>query len=180
MEPLLGEIRTKLQDESEVGPFLSTAHCTIKSVNKLLVSFIHENVYVRIEDTSDGAFLNFLKMVYGTIQALSARIEHIFPSLIDSDERIHKEVIVLIVKDLISTFKCLLEIEWEVFGDELESLWLMMISHGASGHLVMDKPEQSLLIPGIIQLGVQVISLYSELRQVRLLTLYIFFQFFTF
>ncbi|XP_063936329.1 uncharacterized protein LOC108221196 [Daucus carota subsp. sativus] len=168
MEPLLGEIRTKLQDESEVGPFLSTAHCTIKSVNKLLVSFIHENVYVRIEDTSDGAFLNFLKMAYGTIQALSARIEHIFPSLIDSDERIHKEVIVLIDKDLISTFKCLLEIEWEVFGDELESLWLMMISHGASGHLVMDKSEQSLLIPGIIQLGVQVISLYSELRQVNI------------
>ncbi|KAK1357560.1 Urb2 domain-containing protein [Heracleum sosnowskyi] len=167
MEPFLGEIYTYLQDELEVGPILSTARCTLKSLNKLLVSFAHENVYVRTEDTSDGACLNFLKAIYDVIRSLSARIQHIFPSTIDSDERIHREVIVLIFKELIFTLKCFSEIEYEVFGDDLESLWLMMISHGASGLVLIDSPEQSLLTVEIIQFGIQLIRIYGDLRQVN-------------
>ncbi|KAL1815472.1 hypothetical protein ACET3Z_018046 [Daucus carota] len=168
MEPFLGEIHSYLQNEPEVGPILSTAHCTIKSINKLLVSFVHENVYVRTEDTSDGACLNFLKAVYDMIRSLSARVQHIFPSMIDSNERIHNEVIVLIFKELISTLKCLLEIEYEVFGDDLESLWRMMISLGASALVLTDNnPEQSVLTLEIIQFGIQLISIFGQLRQVN-------------
>lgn len=166
MEPLLIELNTYLQDELEVGPMLSNAHCTIKSINKILFSFMHGNVYVRTEDTSEGACVNFLKAVYDMIMSFSAKMNHTVSSVFDLDKVTHKEVINLIAKELIVAVQCLLEIEYEVVGNDLENLWLMMISHGAFGLIWMDMPEQSFLTLEIIHLGCQLINLYSELRQV--------------
>ncbi|KAL6335815.1 hypothetical protein AAG906_040526 [Vitis piasezkii] len=60
MEPLLFQIKGYLQTKLEVGPALLDVHCTLKSTNKLLASFMHEKVYVRTEDSHEGAFQNEL------------------------------------------------------------------------------------------------------------------------
>ncbi|KAA8546070.1 hypothetical protein F0562_020479 [Nyssa sinensis] len=79
----------------------------------------------------------------------------------------HMEVLNLIAKELIVAVRYLLEIEYEVVGNDLENLWLMMISYAALGLSLMDAPEQFLLTSEILQLGCQLVNLYSELRQVN-------------
>ena len=74
MEPLLFQIKGYLQTKLEVGPALLDVHCTLKSTNKLLASFMHEKVYVQTEDTHEGACLNFLKVVYDRIMSFSVEI----------------------------------------------------------------------------------------------------------
>uniref|UniRef100_A0A5B7BNV3 Nucleolar 27S pre-rRNA processing Urb2/Npa2 C-terminal domain-containing protein n=1 Tax=Davidia involucrata TaxID=16924 RepID=A0A5B7BNV3_DAVIN len=167
MEPLMQGIDTYLQAELEVGFVLLDVHSTLKSANKTLASFMHEKVYIRTEDTSEGSCLNFLKVVYDMFMSFSAKINRLWSSTSDFDKGTHVEVLNLIAKELIVAVRYLLEIEYEVVGNDLESLWLMMFSYTALGLSLMDAPDQCLLTSEILHLGCQLVNLYSELRQVN-------------
>lgn len=166
MEPLLHEIDTYLHAELEIGPMLLDVHCILKSTNKVLFSFMHEKVYIRTEDTSEGACANFLKMVYDMIISFSAKINQLLPSTFSLDKGTQKDVLNIIAKELIVALRYLMEIEYDVVGDDLESLWLTMFSYTALGLSYMDLQHQSLLTSEILHLGCQLVKLYSELRQV--------------
>ncbi|KAF8405366.1 hypothetical protein HHK36_010270 [Tetracentron sinense] len=167
MEPLLLNMKRYLQINLEVGPMLLDAHCILKSTNKILSSFMREKVYVRTEDTSERTCLNFLKEVYDTVLSFSAKINQLWLSGLDIDNERHMEILPLTAKELIAAVGSFLEIEYEVVGDDLVSLWLMMLSYSAFDRSPMDTPDRCLLTPQILKLGCQLVNVYSELRQVN-------------
>ncbi|KAL4572905.1 hypothetical protein LXL04_019693 [Taraxacum kok-saghyz] len=163
MEPLLSDIDNYLQDEVEIGQVLEDVHCTLKSFNSILISLMQEKVYSRVDDTSEGACANFLKLVCDKVTLLSTKIDQLVPSTFDADSETCKE---LVAKDVISCLDYLLEIDYEVLGNDLESLWLLMFSYGTLGHSLTNLQDKPLIIPKILHLGCHMVNLYSELRQV--------------
>lgn len=166
MEPFLGDVDTYLQDEVEVGSVLEEVHCTLKSTNSILVSLMKEKVYVRVDDTSEGACANFLKLICDKITLLSVKVGQLVPSTFDVKSGISKELMEVVAKELILCLHYLLEIDYEVLGSDLENLWLLMFSYGTLGHTLTHLQDKSVVIPEILHLGCHMINLYSELRQV--------------
>ncbi|XP_076909992.1 uncharacterized protein LOC143567460 [Bidens hawaiensis] len=162
-EPFLGEIDTYLKDEMEVGSVLEDAHCTLKSVNSVLISLIEEEVYVKVDDTSEGACGNFLKLVCDKITLLSVKIGQIVPLMLEVDDGKINDLVEVAAKELVLCISYLLKIDYEVLGNDLESLWLLMFSYGTLGHILVDK---SSIISETVHLGCHIVNLYSELRQV--------------
>ncbi|CAK9138331.1 unnamed protein product [Ilex paraguariensis] len=167
VEPLLLKINTYSQAKLEFGPSLLEMHCALKATNNILASFIHENVYIRMEDTSEGACVNFLRVVYDMTMSVSAKTIELWPSNFVSNEGTYKEALHLIARELIVVLRCLLEIDYEVFEDDLETLWIMIFSYATHGLSLADGPDESLLTSNTIHLGCQLVNLYSELRQVN-------------
>lgn len=166
LEPLLFQIKGYLQTELEVGPALLDVHCTIQSSNKLLASFMHEKVYIQTEDTHEGDCVNFLKVVYEGIMSFSVKINQMWLSAVDADKRIYAETVYSIGKELIAALGFFLQIDYEVIGNDLVSLWLMMLSFSAIGLPSIDTCPQSSLSSKMVDVGCQLINLYSELRKV--------------
>ncbi|KAI3745178.1 hypothetical protein L1987_58284 [Smallanthus sonchifolius] len=166
MEPFLGDIDTYLKDEMEVGSVLEDVHSTLKSVNSILISLIEEEVYVRVDDTSEGSCGNFLKLICDKITQLSAKLGQIVPLTFDVNNEKHKELVEVAAKELVLCINYILKVDYEVLGNDLESLWLLMFSYGTLGHTLTNLPYKSSVISEIIHLGCHVVNLYSELRQV--------------
>lgn len=61
MEPLLLKINAYIEVEVDANTLSLDLHCLLKSIGNLLASFMQEKVYLRTEDTSGGACLNFLR-----------------------------------------------------------------------------------------------------------------------
>ena len=96
-----------------------------------------------------------------------AKINDLSISSFNSNKEIQKETMILLMKELVVAVNCLLDIEYEVIGDNLESLRTMMLSFSACSHLLMDVPELPILTMQILHLGCHLIDLYKELRQVN-------------
>ncbi|XP_071935336.1 uncharacterized protein [Coffea arabica] len=165
MESFLSHITMHLQAEWNVGTPLSDVLCVLIAANKLLASFKQENIYTRLEDISEGACMNFLRFIYETIMLLSVKIKHLMSSF-GSNVR-NQEVLILMAKEIVVAVHLLVEIEYEVVGDDLESLWGMMFTFASSSQSMVDVPDKHLLISEIHILGCALINLYSELRQVN-------------
>ena len=76
MEPLLLKINAYIQVEVDANPLLLDFHALLKSIGKLLASFMQDKVYVRTEDTSGGACLNFLKKIFNTLMTSFTSVLH--------------------------------------------------------------------------------------------------------
>ena len=76
MEPLLLKINAYIQVEVDANPLLLDFHALLKSIGKLLASFMQDKVYVRTEDTFGGACLNFLKKIFNTLMTSFASVLH--------------------------------------------------------------------------------------------------------
>ncbi|XP_030531906.1 uncharacterized protein LOC115741982 isoform X2 [Rhodamnia argentea] len=165
MEPLLIKLNSYLHDKMEVEDLLNVQYI-LGSVNWLLRSIIDEKVYVKTEDISGGAFLGFLKEVYHTMISLSANFNVFWQSKNHADIGMHEGLFSSVVKELVTAIGCLLDIEYEVIGEDLESLWHLLLVHLATGLSVNDLSDGSSLISKILDLGCQLVSLFGELRQV--------------
>ncbi|KAM5549964.1 hypothetical protein ABKV19_001077 [Rosa sericea] len=130
-----------------------------KTINKTLSVFMHEKIYVRTEDASEGACLNFLKKVYNTIISLSSDLIQLSVT--------HSDSFTLIANEVLSAVGYLLEIEYDVLENDLVSLWLMMLSYLAIGLSLVDSPDRCSLFSKITDIRCQLIMLYSQLRQVN-------------
>ncbi|XP_040369829.1 uncharacterized protein LOC112186617 isoform X2 [Rosa chinensis] len=159
MEPLLLEINGFLETKLKVGPELLDIHCTLKAINNVLSVFMHEKIYVRTEDASEGASRNFLKKVYNIIISLSSDLIQLSVTHLDS--------FTLIASEVLSAVGYLLEIEYDVLENDLVSLWLMILSYWAIGLSLVDSPDRCTLFSKITAIGCQLIMLYSQLRQVN-------------
>ncbi|KAK9051940.1 hypothetical protein SSX86_028568 [Deinandra increscens subsp. villosa] len=166
MEPFLGDIDAYLKAEVEVASVLDDVHCTLKSVNSVLLGLLEEEVYVRVDDTSEGACGNFLKLICDKITLLSARLGQVVPLSFDVNNGKCKELVEVAAKELVLCINYLLKIDYEVLGNDLESLWLLMFSYGTFGHTLTNLQDESSVISEIISLGCHMVDLYSELRQV--------------
>lgn len=166
LEPLLSDIDIYLQDEVEIGTMLEDVHCTLTSFNSILINLMQEKVYTRVDDASEGACANFLKLVCDKITLLSSKIDHLVSSTFDANNGTCKDLVELVAKDVISCLDYLLEIDYEVLGNDLESLWLLMFSYGTLGHSLTNLQDKPSIIPEILHLGCHMVNLYSELRQV--------------
>ncbi|MBA0581066.1 hypothetical protein Gorai_023257 [Gossypium raimondii] len=164
LEPLLLEMDGYMQSNLAARVSLVDVHCTLKSINSLVASFVHGKVYVRTEDISEGACLNFLKKVYNTVISFAAKLFGLSEMGIDGKTR--KEMFPLLAKELFLAVGHFLDIEYDVIGSDLISLWLMILSYLTSLSY-LDLPDQSLLISPILDLGCQLVNLYSALRQVN-------------
>lgn len=170
MEPLLAEMNGYVQAKIVEGPILLDAHCTLKSINSLLASFMRERVYVRTEDSSEGACLNFLKKIHDAITSLASKLPQL--STCDMNDGMPKEMFTYLAKELLVAVGNLLDIEYEVFGHDLVSLWLMMLSFLEIGLSFVDAPDQHALTTQTLDVGCQLVNLYSELRQVSTIMLH--------
>ncbi|XP_039040950.1 uncharacterized protein LOC120179414 isoform X2 [Hibiscus syriacus] len=164
LEPLLLEMDGYMQSNLAARVSLENVHCTLKSVNSLLAIFVHEKVYARTEDISEGACLNFLKKAYNTVVSFAAKLLGLSESDIDGKTR--KEMFPLLAKELFFAVGHFLDIEYDVIGSDLISLWLMILSYLASLSY-LDSPDQCVLISPILDLGCHLVYLYSALRQVN-------------
>ncbi|XP_031260000.1 uncharacterized protein LOC116118175 [Pistacia vera] len=162
MEPLLFEMNGYVQAKLVPGLALLDVCCTLKSINSLLSSFAHEKVYLRTEDISEGACFNFLTKVHGAVMSFAASLSNC-----DIAHGTQKEMFSSLARELLVSVGYLLDIEYQVIGNDLESLWLMMLSYLAIGLSSVDAPDQCLLTTPILDLGCQLINLYGELRQVN-------------
>ncbi|PIN12735.1 hypothetical protein CDL12_14653 [Handroanthus impetiginosus] len=165
LEYLLADLNKNLQSESEGVSTLFDVSNTLRSINNLLSSFICDNLYLRTEDTSEGASRNFLRFIYATVMSFSSKLDHQKTSSFSSDEDPHRELLVSVRKELIVTVHHLLNIEYEVVGDDLETLWTMVFSSVACYYSSMNLLGQS-LPSEILSFSCRLIDLYSELRQV--------------
>ncbi|KAL5856044.1 hypothetical protein ACOSQ3_005879 [Xanthoceras sorbifolium] len=165
MEPLLIEMNGYVQANLVEGSALSDVLCTLKSINSLLASFMHEKVYVRTEDLTEGASLNFLKKVHDVIMSFASHLPQF--SNFDIANGTQKEIFTDLAKELLTAVGYFLDIEYEVIGHDLVSLWFMMFSYLGIGLSFVDEPNPCLLTTQILDLGCQLVNLYSELRQVN-------------
>ncbi|CAN1174858.1 hypothetical protein LINPERPRIM_LOCUS10172 [Linum perenne] len=162
MEPLLLEMNVYLQAKLELGPMLLGVVCTMKSINDLLESFLKEKLYMKTEDISGGACLNFLKKVYDTIFSLATDLLRLFIHDADAKER----TFTLLARELLIAVGYLLEIEYEVTNNDLSSLWHMILSYFAVGCECKSVADQESFTFLGVRLGCQILNIYSELRQV--------------
>ncbi|KAM6595354.1 hypothetical protein CsatA_005878 [Cannabis sativa] len=165
MEPLLLEISGHHQSKQGGESVFLDALCTLKSINSLLASFMHEKVYLRTEDASEGACLNFLKNVYDTVTLLSSNLIKSYK--FDVDNRKEGEMLALLAEEVLVAVGYILEIEYNVMGDDLVGLWLMMFSYLVLGFSLTNVADQFPLFHKTSHLGCQLINLYSQLRQVN-------------
>lgn len=167
MEPLLVEIDKCDQAKSDAQHVLLGLHGILKSISNLLASFMQEKVYVRTEDMTGGACLNFLKEIYNVLMSCSTTLQCF--SNYDVSNRIEKEVLTLSANEMLVAIGYLLEVEYEVIGEDLVNLWSMMLSYlTINGTSTLD---QCSLSSSVSCLGSQIINLYSQLRQVSFKTL---------
>lgn len=174
VEYLLEDLNKYLQSDGEAVSLFNVS-ITLRSISNLLANFIIDKLYLRTEDKTEGASGNFLRLIYVRVMSISAKISHQKASSFGSDEKSQSELYISIRKDLIVTVHYLLNIEYEVVGDDPESLWTMIFSSVACCYSSMDVLGQPLLFSEILSLGCKLIDLYSELRQVRTCTLCVTF-----
>ncbi|XP_026393779.1 uncharacterized protein LOC113288863 [Papaver somniferum] len=159
IKPLKREIEIYNERNLEQGVMLlDAARCTLEATNKIIAGFMHQKVYLRTEDTSDGERLNFLKGLYQTLVSFSSRILHWLSGL---DNGMPVDGVRLIAKEIIVALGSLLEIEYEVAGEDLVILWKIMLSY-----LAVDLPVTGSLSSHVLHFGRRLINIYSELRQV--------------
>ncbi|XP_059295401.1 uncharacterized protein LOC132048725 [Lycium ferocissimum] len=167
MELFLSEINTHSQAELEAGSLYSDVS-TLRSINKLLATCVQEKVYIRTEDTSEGACFSFLKLIYDAIMSLTAHMNRLLQSFGAPEERIPGQLLIQAAKEIFLAIHYLVDIEYEVVRDDLEKLWGMILALTASSHSLMNASEQHLLTSEVLKLGCRLVHLYSELRQVNL------------
>ncbi|KAH1236618.1 hypothetical protein GmHk_08G021788 [Glycine max] len=165
MEPLLLKINAYIQVEVDANPLLLDFHALLKSIGKLLASFMQDKVYVRTEDTSGGACLNFLKKIFNTLMTSFTSVLHF--SNYDTTNRTEISS-TLPANEILVAMGYLLQIEYEVIGEDLVNLWLLMLSCSAINCNLVNVPDQCPLPSTIPALGCQTIYLYSQLRQVEI------------
>ncbi|XP_052193087.1 uncharacterized protein LOC127801749 isoform X2 [Diospyros lotus] len=168
MEPLLQEFDIYLRADLDVGSVLLDVHRALGCANKVLSSFMHEKLYVRTEDATEGAFFNFLKVVYDKVLSFSSKVMQLWSSIDELNKRTKIGLLNSIAKDLVLAVCYLVEIEYDIVGNDLESLWLMIFSFATLDLSLSDATAaQHTLTSEIVHLGCQLVNLYSELRQVN-------------
>ncbi|CAJ1935685.1 unnamed protein product [Sphenostylis stenocarpa] len=161
MEPLLLKINANIQVEVDDNSLLLNLHGLLKSVGNLLASFMQEKVYLRTEDTSGGACLNFLKKIFNTLITSSTSVLHF--SNYDTTNKM--EIYSLPANEILVAMGYLLQIEYEVIGEDLVNLWLLMLSCSAINYNLGNAFDNCSLPSNILALECQTIHLYSQLRQ---------------
>ncbi|XP_047328959.1 uncharacterized protein LOC124932386 [Impatiens glandulifera] len=167
LEPYLLEFNSYLKDEVEAGYNLMEIQATLRTTSKVLHTIVQENVYIRVEEDSDGASLNFLKVIYDIVLSLSGRVNNIPPLALCSSRTTEVEMLLLTAKEIIIILQYLVKIDYEVIRDNLENLWMIIFSFAALALSSSQTPEEHSLTPQIIHLGCQLVNLYSDLRQVN-------------
>lgn len=165
MELFLSEIYAHSEANLDKG-VLYLGVGTLRSINKLLAICVKEKVYIRTEDTSEGACYNFLKLIYDAVMSLTAKMNRLLQSFGSSEERIPGQMLILAAKEIFLAIRYLVDIEYEVVGDDLGKLWGSILSLTASSHTLMNASDQHLLTSEVLKLGCRLVHLYSELRQV--------------
>ncbi|XP_019412690.1 PREDICTED: uncharacterized protein LOC109325004 [Lupinus angustifolius] len=166
MEPLLLKINAYLQAKVDAKHLLLDLCGILKSIGGLLSSFMQEKVYMRTEDTSGGACLNFLKKVFNALISSSTSV--LCLSNYDISNRMEMEIFVLSANEILVSMGHLLEIEYEVIGEDLIKLWLIILSYSAINCDSVNGLDQCSLSSSIPALGCQIINLYGQLRQVKI------------
>lgn len=175
MEPLLQELHEYLQAKMDDKLLLSDIHGILKSISNLLACYMQEKVYLRTEDVSGGACLNFLKKIYNVLMSCSGNLLSF--SNYDVSNKKDMEMFTLSANEILVAIGYLLEIEYEVIGEDLENLWLTGFSYLAISWTLTDVVDQCSLLSRIPGLGCQIIELYCQLRQVSVKTLILHFFF---
>ncbi|KAL6526040.1 hypothetical protein OROHE_015564 [Orobanche hederae] len=162
LEYLLADLDKSFQTDGSLSFNVSS---TLRSINNLLASCVCDQLYLRTDDTSDGACEFFLRSTHAVLMSFSAKMAHKRTSSFNSDGNSYRELLVSVRREIVIAVHHLLNIEYKVVGDDLESLWTMMFSSVACCYSSTDVLGQPLLSE-ILRLGCRLIDLYSELRQV--------------
>uniref|UniRef100_A0A803LGJ9 Nucleolar 27S pre-rRNA processing Urb2/Npa2 C-terminal domain-containing protein n=1 Tax=Chenopodium quinoa TaxID=63459 RepID=A0A803LGJ9_CHEQI len=143
-----------------------TSSTSASETRKILSSMVCESAYLRTEDSSGGACLNFFKISYGLLMSCYAEFNPFFLSTWSLVSFVEVETLNSLAKEFILVVGNFLDIEYGVIGDDLVSIWLMILTCLASEHSSENVSQHCKLYPVTVDLGCRLINLYSELRQV--------------
>ncbi|XP_068646628.1 uncharacterized protein [Aristolochia californica] len=170
MEPLLFDIKEfckiKCSDFEPDEIMLSDALFILQSINKILDTFTRERMYLRTEDTAEGAHYNFLREVYNTVTLFSTRLSVFMSSSLLKNVGRCSQKLLHMAKEVVVVLSYFTEIEHRVIENDLVGLWTLMLSYQAIDQSLASSQCGCLLAKEVIHLGCQVIHVYSELRQV--------------
>ncbi|KAL8140774.1 hypothetical protein V2J09_006795 [Rumex salicifolius] len=165
MEPLLLEIKIYTQSDKGIDTSLLNARSILRSLNLMLYGVICEKIHVRTEDISEGACINFFKVIYDLIISFSAKVIGLLLSPCNSNEMEQKGILTIIAEELVVAVGYILEIEHKVIEEGLIDLWLMVLAFLAAGQCFNKRSEVCPLISRTIVLSCQVVNLFKELRE---------------
>lgn len=166
MEPLLHDLSKYVQSDLQFGTSLLNVYYSLKSVNKILSSMVYESAYLRMEDSSGGACLNFFKISFGLLMSCYVKFNQFCLSKWSSNSFVQVETLNSMAKEFILVVGNFLDVEYGVIGDDLISIWLMILTCLAVAHSSEDVTQLCPLHSMTVELGCRLINLYSELRQV--------------
>ncbi|CAA6655938.1 unnamed protein product [Spirodela intermedia] len=144
---------------------LMESYWTIRSINDILEGVMREKIYDRTQDSPEGDHCNFLKKVYEMVVIICRKVYVFWLSISSVCEAGSSNILVLIAKELIVSIGYFLEIEYNVVGDDLAGIWLMMLSYLAVSECTGAKSDDSRLTNEILRVGCQMIKMYSDIRQ---------------
>ncbi|KAF5190599.1 Urb2/Npa2 family protein [Thalictrum thalictroides] len=165
MDPLMLHLKHYSKATLEGQHDLVSSISSLKSINKILVSFSEEKIYARAEDDSEGACLSYLKDIFQIVISFSAKVRLTWLSSVKTDGP--SDMLPLLAKELIDSLGHFLEIDYEVIENDLVSLWMIIFIFSEIDQSQMKIPDKGLLTSHILRLGSRLINIYSELRQVN-------------
>ncbi|KAG9443034.1 hypothetical protein H6P81_018888 [Aristolochia fimbriata] len=169
MEPLLFDLKEfskiKCSRSKMEEIMLSDALPTLQSINKILDTFTKEKMYVRTEDTVEGAHYNFLKEVYSAVVLFSTELNSFISSALERRGTC-SQILLHLAKEVIVAVRFFTEIEHRVIENDLVGLWTLMLSYQAIDQSLASSQGGCMLGNEVVHLGCQMIHVYSELRQV--------------
>ncbi|KAJ8767566.1 hypothetical protein K2173_017910 [Erythroxylum novogranatense] len=130
MDPLLLQLNEFLHAQLEGDRLFLDVHYVLKAINSLLATFLHEQLYLKTEDVSEGAYLNFLKKIYDIVFLFATNILGL-PTFNMVNQT--QKVLTLVARELLIAVGYFLDIEYQVIGDDSTKLWVMLISFLAFG-----------------------------------------------
>ena len=171
MDPLLLECRKFMEidlltSEESVATRMMGFLTIVRTINDILEVTVRNKVYDRTQDSPEGDQCNFLKRVYEAIVIVCKKLYFLWPSVQSVCETSSSENFGLIAKELVVSIGYFLDIEYNVVGNDLTGIWLMILSYLAISEHHDVKSNDSLFRSKILSIGCQMIMTYSDLRQV--------------
>ncbi|KAL5705219.1 hypothetical protein ACHQM5_023555 [Ranunculus cassubicifolius] len=166
LEPLMLNLKNHSQNALEDKQTLLDTLSSFKSVNKMLASFLHEKIFARTEDDSEGTHLKFLKDSFEIVISFASKIYPVWSSSMKTDHKLI-DVLPSLAKEIIDSLGYFMEIEYEIIENDLVILWLIIFIYSEFDRPVKNTSNKCILTSQMLHLGSQLITIYSELRQVH-------------
>ncbi|KAH7405213.1 hypothetical protein KP509_15G061000 [Ceratopteris richardii] len=155
-----------LSDKSNV---LQGTYPLLSAINNLLLVAIEEHVYVPTEDTPNLSHMNYMKELYNILVGFCNFLPQLFNGAFPSHwNQEASSLFATVLDQVLVGISRILELEYRVLDDDFDSIWKSILfvttfkftkQHAKESEIYKDAE-------GAINLALQVLKIFGELRQV--------------